>query len=194
MILGGRNPNRKKDKVSPMSVLPEQIRERNTKPMTKGRYGLYWMQAAQRAHWNHALEHAIGLANGQGLPLVVLFCLVDDFPEANLRHYRFMLEGLAETRKDLEKKGIKLVVRLGSRKNWSPKWRARRPGWLPMRDICASSGSGARKWRPDWIAGWWRWRPTASCRWTAASEKENFSAGTLRPADPPPVAPIPGAP
>ena len=38
-----------------------------------GRYGLYWMQAAQRAHWNHALEYAIGQANDHGLPLVALF-------------------------------------------------------------------------------------------------------------------------
>lgn len=35
--------------------------------MVKGRFGLYWMQAAQRAHWNHALEYAIELANDQGI-------------------------------------------------------------------------------------------------------------------------------
>ena len=37
-----------------MATLPEQIRELSSKPMGKGRFGLYWMQAAQRAHWNHA--------------------------------------------------------------------------------------------------------------------------------------------
>jgi deoxyribodipyrimidine photo-lyase len=31
------------------------------------------------------------------LPVLVVFALTDSYPEANLRHYRFMLEGLAET-------------------------------------------------------------------------------------------------
>ena len=84
-----------------MPVSPEQVRELNAAPVTEGRFGLYWMQAAQRAHWNHALENTIEQANNQGLPLVVLFCLLD-FPEANLRHYTFMLQGLADSRWDLE--------------------------------------------------------------------------------------------
>ena len=77
------------------------------------RYVLYWMQAAQRAEWNHALEFAIERANALGLPVVALFCLTRDFPRANARHYRFMLEGLAETGGALEKRGVKLVARIG---------------------------------------------------------------------------------
>ena len=69
------------------------------------------MQASQRAECNHALEHAIDRANELALPVVVYFGLTAKYPEANERHYRFMLEGLAETRGALEKRGIKLVVR-----------------------------------------------------------------------------------
>jgi deoxyribodipyrimidine photo-lyase len=69
------------------------------------------MQASQRAECNHALEYAIRLANGARLPVVVYFGLSAEFPEANARHYQFMIEGLAETRCRLEARGMKLVVR-----------------------------------------------------------------------------------
>ena len=164
-----------------MSTLPEQIGDLNSKPMVKGRCGLYWMQAAQRAHWNHALEHAIGLANEQGLPLVVLFCLTAGYPEANLRHYRFMLEGLVETEKDLEKKGIKLVTRLGEPEDLVPELAAK-AAWV-VTD--AGHLRIQRSWREVVAA-------KLDCHMVevetncivpvaTASEKLNFSAGTLRP-------------
>ncbi len=77
------------------------------------RYVLYWMQQAQRARTNHALEYALEVANERGLPLVVGFGLMDDYPEANRRHYAFMLEGLAEVACDLEARGIRFVIRHG---------------------------------------------------------------------------------
>ena len=77
-------------------------------------YVLYWMQQSQRAEDNHALEYAVLQANHLGLGVVVGFGLTDDYPEANLRHYTFMLEGLTETREALEKRGIQMVFRLGS--------------------------------------------------------------------------------
>ncbi len=77
-------------------------------------YVLYWMQQSQRAEYNHALEYAVQQANDLGLGVVVVFGLTDDYPEANLRHYTFMLEGLAETKGLLEKRGILMVIRLGS--------------------------------------------------------------------------------
>jgi DNA photolyase len=63
---------------------------------------------------NHALEYAVELANKLGRPLVVGFGLMDDYPEANLRHYVFMLEGLRETALALAKRGIGFVLRNGS--------------------------------------------------------------------------------
>jgi deoxyribodipyrimidine photo-lyase len=78
-----------------------------------GKYVLYWMQASQRTRFNHALEYAIGRANELGLPLVVGFGLMDDYPEANARHYAFMLQGLRDVAAGLDKRGVSFVVRHG---------------------------------------------------------------------------------
>jgi deoxyribodipyrimidine photo-lyase len=94
-------------------VHPSRIRSLNEQPVKKGAFVVYWMQQSQRVSCNHALNYAIERANELRLPLVVLFCLVDGFPEANLRHYRFMLDGLADTERLLRKYGIRLIVRRG---------------------------------------------------------------------------------
>ncbi len=75
---------------------------------------VYWMQRAQRAEDNHALEYAILAANELDRPLLALFCLTDGYPDANLRHYCFMLEGLAVTKSRLEQRGIPMIVFHGS--------------------------------------------------------------------------------
>jgi len=38
--------------------------------------------------------------------VTTLFVLTDGFPEANLRHYTFMLEGLKELKGRLEERGV----------------------------------------------------------------------------------------
>ncbi len=81
--------------------------------VANGDYVLYWMQQSQRAEENHALEYAIDLANEIGQPVVVGFGLMDGYPEANLRHYTFLLEGLRETAKTLAQRGIAFVLRHG---------------------------------------------------------------------------------
>jgi deoxyribodipyrimidine photo-lyase len=72
------------------------------------------MQASQRARYNHALEYAIEQAHTLSLPVGVLFCLTDDYPGANLRHYAFMLEGLRETADTLKARGISTLIVKGS--------------------------------------------------------------------------------
>jgi deoxyribodipyrimidine photo-lyase len=72
------------------------------------------MQANHRVEHNWALTYAIELANKMDIPVVVYFGLTPDFPEANQRHYWFMLEGLAEVCSALVKMGIKFVVKIGS--------------------------------------------------------------------------------
>ncbi len=94
-------------------VAEERIQLLNDLPPQSGNYVLYWMQESQRAEHNEALEFAIQQANEQALPLVVCFGLHDDYPEANLRHYTFMLEGLQETAAALARRGIRLVLRRG---------------------------------------------------------------------------------
>lgn len=78
----------------------------------QGQCVLYWMQRAQRGRANHALNAAIMLANELRLPVVVVF-VVADYPAANLRHYRFMLEGLALAARHLQERGTPLVIRRG---------------------------------------------------------------------------------
>jgi deoxyribodipyrimidine photo-lyase len=94
-------------------IEPTRIQPLSDRPRRDGRFVVYWMQASQRASFNHALEYACAEANTMGLPLVCLFALTDEFPEANLRHYAFMLEGLDETSEHLAERGIQLVVRRG---------------------------------------------------------------------------------
>lgn len=80
------------------------------KAVTDRKYCVYWMQQSQRTHYNHALEYAIEVANRLDAFLVVYFGLTTNYPEANLRHYGFMLEGLSEVVKDLDTKGIGWVI------------------------------------------------------------------------------------
>ncbi len=90
-----------------------RIQRLNDAEPRNGKYVLYWMQQSQRAEFNHALEYAIQQANQLGLRLAVGFGLTDDYPEANARHYRFMLEGLRDTAAALRQRKISLVVRKG---------------------------------------------------------------------------------
>ncbi len=92
----------------------ERIKTLNDKQTRAGKYVLYWMQSSQRAEYNYALEFAIQQANELNLPLLVGFGIMDDYPDANLRHYTFMLQGLQDTQKTLAKRGIKMVVQHGN--------------------------------------------------------------------------------
>jgi deoxyribodipyrimidine photo-lyase len=89
----------------------ERIKSLNDKQTQNGSYVLYWMQATQRAQNNQALEFAISKANQLEQPLLVFFGLTADFPEANARHYQFMLEGLQEVKQDLAQRNIQLLIR-----------------------------------------------------------------------------------
>ena len=92
-------------------LIPEQrVRNLNTNKTRNRRYVLYWMQSSQRMEYNLALEYAISEANKLNKPLIAFFGLTPAFPEANLRHYHFMLEGLRETSTSLQEIGVKLAV------------------------------------------------------------------------------------
>jgi deoxyribodipyrimidine photo-lyase len=91
-------------------IQEERMKALNEKKAQKGEYVLYWMQASQRAEYNHALEFAILKANELRQPLIVFFGITDQFPEANERHYTFMLEGLKEVKDSLKKRGIQMVI------------------------------------------------------------------------------------
>jgi deoxyribodipyrimidine photo-lyase len=69
------------------------------------------MQRAQRAVDNPALDAAIEAANELGKPLVVFLGIVPFYPNANERHYSFLLEGVAETARAVEARGATFVFR-----------------------------------------------------------------------------------
>ena len=95
-------------------VESQRIVELNGAPEQRGSYVLYWMQQAQRASFNPALEVAVAAANRLQLPVVVVFALRAPLPRARARHYAFMLEGLAEAARELRERGIAFLLRQGS--------------------------------------------------------------------------------
>lgn len=62
----------------------------------EGRYVVYWMTAARRAHWNFGLDRAIELSLSLGLPLVVFEPLRVGYRWASERFHRFVLEGMRD--------------------------------------------------------------------------------------------------
>lgn len=90
---------------------------REAEPRAGGAYVLYLVQQANRARFNPALEFAVEEANHLRLPVVACFGLLDGangFPEANARHYAFLLQGLADVKAGLEARGIAFVMRRAS--------------------------------------------------------------------------------
>jgi len=69
------------------------------------------MQRAQRALDNPALEVAVRAANLLRKPCVVFFAPVPFYPHANLRHYRFLNQGILAIANGLKKRGIGFVLR-----------------------------------------------------------------------------------
>lgn len=72
------------------------------------------MQSSHRLEDNWALTYALEEANNLSLPLIVFFGMTTEFPEANYRHYWFMIEGLKEVHLTLQKVGIRFVIKIGS--------------------------------------------------------------------------------
>ena len=67
---------------------------------------VYWMSRDQRVNDNWALLFAQETARKKNQKLVVIFCLVDDFLEATIRQYDFMLKGLQIAANDLSEYNI----------------------------------------------------------------------------------------
>ena len=88
-------------------IQQERISKLNSLPTnTDGSYVLYWMQQSQRTVDNHALEYAVERAAERKLPLICWFGLTSSFPDANIRHYYFMLQGFRDVSVELAKRGI----------------------------------------------------------------------------------------
>lgn len=92
-------------------IQKERVKILNKNATQNRTYVLYWMQASQRMEYNHALDYAIQQANELNKPLVIFFGITNNFPEANERHYYFMLEGLKEVQHALQEKNTRMVIR-----------------------------------------------------------------------------------
>ena len=60
---------------------------------------------------NPALDVAIEAGNLLGLPVVVYFSVIPNYPNANLRHYHFLAQGLRDVAEDAAERGVGFVVR-----------------------------------------------------------------------------------
>ena len=103
------------------SIVPEELAQlaagervqvrRGGAPRKDARCVVYWMQRAMRIFENPALDVAIEAGNVLGLPVVVYFGVIPNYPHANLRHYHFMAQGLRDVAEDAAELGVGFVVR-----------------------------------------------------------------------------------
>ena len=87
-----------------------RVRRRGT-PQIDGHCVVYWMQRAQRAIDNLALDVAVEVADALRKPAVVFFAPVPFYPHANLRHYRFLNQGIPDIAALLARRNIGFVLR-----------------------------------------------------------------------------------
>jgi deoxyribodipyrimidine photo-lyase len=80
-------------------------------PLKDGKCVVYWMQRAERGIDNPAVDLAIKIGNELGLAVVVYFSAISNFPHANLRHYVFLNQGLADIEEDLAERNVTFIVR-----------------------------------------------------------------------------------
>jgi deoxyribodipyrimidine photo-lyase len=80
-------------------------------PDAEGEAVVYWMERAKRAHDNPALDLAIEIGNLLSKPVVVFFAIHPFVERANLRHYTFLAEGLADLAQVLRRRRVGLELR-----------------------------------------------------------------------------------
>jgi deoxyribodipyrimidine photo-lyase len=90
---------------------PRVLVRRDGPPRKGAKCVVYWMQRAVRIFENPALGVAIDAANLLALPVLVYFQVIPNYPNANLRHYHFLQQGLKDVEADAAERGVGLVVR-----------------------------------------------------------------------------------
>ncbi len=109
------------------SGLPEALRvlasgdrvtvRRDGAPKADGKAVVYWMQRAERAFDNPALDVAVEVANELGLPVVAYFAGISNFRNGVLRGYIFLNEGLRDVEADLKQRNVSFVLRNAPRED-----------------------------------------------------------------------------
>jgi len=99
------------DDLNQLADDPRVTVRRAGPPDPAGTCIVYWMQRAQRGLDNPALDVAVEAANALQKPVVAFFAPVPSYPRANLRHYRFLTEGIPDIAESLKKRNIGFVLR-----------------------------------------------------------------------------------
>ncbi len=99
------------DALTQLANDPRVTVRRAGTPDPAGTCVVYWMQRAQRGLDNPALDVAVEAANALEKPTVVFFAPVPYYPHANLRHYRFLAEGIPDIAESLKERNIGFVLR-----------------------------------------------------------------------------------
>jgi deoxyribodipyrimidine photo-lyase len=100
--------------MDPLTVISSDARvtvRKPGKPDPDGNCIVYWMQRAHRGIDNPALDVSVEVANVLKKPVVVFLAPIPFYPHANLRHYRFLNEGIEDIAEGLAKRGIGFVLR-----------------------------------------------------------------------------------
>src|SRR5262245_61125947 len=85
---------------------PSRIFPNNNNPVNAcGEFVLYWMQIFRRFEYNHALEHAVSIANQLRKPLLIYEGLKCNYLWANDRFHYFILQGMKENKYIADKNG-----------------------------------------------------------------------------------------
>ncbi len=99
------------DDLNELADNPRVTVRRSGPPDPAGTCVVYWMQRAQRGLDNPALDVAVEAANALAKPAIVFFAPVPFYPGANLRHYRFLAQGIPDIAESLKKRNIGFVLR-----------------------------------------------------------------------------------
>ena len=97
--------------LSQLAHNPRLLVRRTGPPRPEGKCVVYWMQRAMRICDNPALDVAIDAANLLGLPVVVFFSIIPNYPHANLRHYHFLQQALGDVEADAAEHGVGFIPR-----------------------------------------------------------------------------------
>jgi deoxyribodipyrimidine photo-lyase len=99
------------DDLSRLSQHPRVTTRNVGQPNPDGDCIVYWMQRAQRGVDNPALDVAIEAANTLRKPVVAFLAPIPFYPNANLRHYHFLNEGIPDIAAALGKRNAGFVLR-----------------------------------------------------------------------------------
>ena len=161
---------------------PERVRKLNEHEPIKGPH-IYWMSRDQRAHDNWALIHTQQEAKKTGSPVHVVFCLVDEYPNAQPPHFAFLKEGLTELKQAFDSLDIPFHILKGDPVREIPEFIRKTKAGLLVTDFDPLRIK--RKWKHDL----WPKAPIAYHEVDAhnvvpcwhASDKQEFGAYTIRP-------------